>query len=63
MSDYNQRDEYFKMLTDFVAKAAKETGHYHRIKALDNVADMLDACRQLEITRMEETMKAKELAS
>ena len=65
MSDYNQRDEYFKMLKDFVAKAANETGHYHRITALAYVADMVDACRQLEVTRMTEIRDSlkKELAS
>ncbi len=63
MTEYNQRDAYFEMLKDFVAKAQKETGHYHRLKALESIADMVAACRQLENNDAEETMKAKELAS
>lgn len=62
---YNQRDEYFNMLADFVAKAANETGHYHRIKALESVADMVDACKELETSRVttEFLDTCKELAS
>jgi len=56
MTEYNQRDEYFKMLQDFVTKAANETGHFHRMKALENVANMLDACEKLEINRMTKLM-------